>query len=180
MSADDLWWQIYHASFSLEEREQPEVILESLRAGAGLVYRVRFDGVTRAIATTHLLRHPPATFLVYLAVDEKYRDRGHGGKLFDHIASRGGNLIWETQRNRIAFFERHGGVLLPRPYCQPPLRGGEPVPMQLMFRPEASAPIPDPNTVEALVRAMYFEKYGAINKIPAPALQDLLSGSVST
>jgi hypothetical protein len=78
---------------------------------------------------------------------------------------------------RIEFFHRLGGSVLPRPYAQPPLQGGEPVTMHLMYRPSAGPGLPDTATTEALVRAMYFEKYGAANGIPAEVLERLLRGT---
>jgi hypothetical protein len=43
--------------------------------------------------------------------------------------------------------------------------------MSLMYRKTGATPAPD---TEALVRAIYREKYGAINGIPTTALRDLL------
>ena len=199
LAADRDWWNIYDTSFPLEERESREVILESVRSSKGMAFRVRPGGRTIAIATTHLLQTPPAAFLVYLAVDANYRDGGHGGRLLDYAAAKSADrlrelgseplgMIWEVdppgvasdhaeealRRRRIAFFQGRGGVLLPRAYWQPPLDGGAPVRMQLIFRPENDSPPPDPATVEALVRAMYFEKYGAMNAIPRHVLEELL------
>lgn len=89
----------------------------------------------------------------------------------------------ETSRERrISFFRRHGGVPVQQPYVQPPVDGKDPVPMQLMLRPREQAPdgaapdqTPDQTMTNALVRAMYFEKYGAVNGIPASILTNLLS-----
>jgi hypothetical protein len=82
------------------------------------------------------------------------------------------------RRRRVLFFQRQGGAILSRPYRQPPVNGTEPVPMQLMYRPSRGVTMPDAATVEALVRAMYFEKYGWVNGIPSQTLQGLLTASL--
>ncbi len=188
------WWKIYTDSFPPEEREPATVILDSLATGAGLAFRARRGGATVAIATTHLLLRPAAVFLVYLAVESGSRGAGTGGRLFQYAGavsarrmSESGveplGIIWEVDlpdrsaaddchRRRISFFERHGGVLLPSPYRQPPVNGSESVAMRLMFRPAAGI-MPDSATIQALIRAMYFEKYGGVNRIAAEALERL-------
>lgn len=197
--ADDRnWWAIYATSFPPEEREPAEVILRSVRTGAGLAFRARHGDETVAIATTHLLRRPGAAFLVYLAVESRHRVTGTGGRLLEHAWSTSAarlrergiapiGLIWEVdlpgagsgpaddslRRRRISFFERHGGVRISRTYRQPPVNGSDSVPMQLMFRP-ASGSMPDSDAIADLVRAMYFEKYVAVNGIAAETVETLL------
>lgn len=203
LAEDEESWKIYEESTPPEEREPIEVILDSLRRSLGTALRARRAGVTVGIATTHLLLDPAAVFLVYLAIDSRYRDVGNGATLFEYawssseglLRGRGYNplgLIWEVddpreagnpneellRRRRIRFFQRRGGAILSRQYRQPPVNGTEPVPMQLMYRPSQGATMPNAATVEALVRAMYFEKYGGVNGIPSQTLQGLLTGSL--
>jgi len=193
LAGDAEWWRIYNESFPAQEREPANVILKSLRDSAGIAFRVRQGGITCGIATTHLLLRPPAVFLVYLAIDARRRGGGDGGALFEFAWRESSarlraagveaiGMIWEVDQQgsecerRIRFFERQGATLLRRPYRQPPVNGTDPVPMGLMFRPGSDAmPPPDDATVEALVREMYFGKYGAVNGIPAPLLERLLS-----
>jgi hypothetical protein len=199
LAGDPDWWRIYEDSFPPAEREPAEVVLRSLRASVGLAFRAHQDGVTVGIATTHLLLRPAAVFLVYLALDRARRNAGLGGTLLEYAWQTSARrleeqhspplgLVWEVddptaavgqaedllREGRIAFFRRHGGVELPRPYRQPPVNGTETVPMRLMFRGSA---VPDALGIEALVRAIYFEKYGAVNQVPEEILQDLLYGS---
>jgi len=82
------------------------------------------------------------------------------------------------RRQRIQFFQRRGGTLLPRQYIQPPI-SGVPVPMQLMFRGAAALPMPDNIALRRIVEAMYFDKYGALNGIPADILRKLLWDDIS-
>lgn len=179
---DARFWEIYDQSFPLEEREPRSVIVSAARAGVGRIVRA-FDGdQTVGLATAHLLENPRALFLVYLAVDPARRGQGIGRALFDFIAADSPQIIWEVDRpelapdaaerarreRRIAFFRRAGGEPLAHPYRQPPLaKDLPPVPMLLMARPR-------PTDVTALVRAIYFEKYGTQNGIAAATLESLL------
>jgi hypothetical protein len=190
--ADDAeWWRIYGESFRAEAKEPPEAILKSLRTSAGIAFRVRRDGVTTGIATTHLLLDPAAVFLVYLAIDARHRRRGDGRTLFEfawtesstRLRAKGSEpigMIWEVDEEartpdlKFRFFERQGATLLSRPYRQPPVNGAEPVPMRLMFRPAIGKAVPAEALIEALVREIYFAKYGAVNGISAPLLERLL------
>jgi GNAT superfamily N-acetyltransferase len=179
---DERFWEIYDCSFPIEEREPRSVIVNAARSGVGRIARALDDGKTVGLASAHLLKDPRAIFLVYLAVDPARRGQGIGRALFDFIAADCPQVIWEVNRpelatdsaerqrreRRIGFFRRAGGEPLEHPYRQPPL--GEnlpPVPMLLMARPR-------PPDVTALVRAIYFEKYGAQNGIGAAALESLL------
>jgi GNAT superfamily N-acetyltransferase len=196
-SSDLSIWQLYAAAFPAEEREPEKAILASMDRGAALLARARVDGKTAGFAVLHLLTKPAAAFLVYLAVSPQYRRRGIGSSLFgcaweraQHLASIRGTqlqgMVWEVddpeqaqtskekQRRlvRIGFFQHLGARLLETNYFQPPVNGPCAVPMLLMYR---SATGEHPPAVSDLVRAMYFEKYGAANGIPAPTLRKLLA-----
>lgn len=198
LRVDDTWWRIYKDSFPASEREPAEVIVESVLRGVGMVFRARRRGVTFGLATTHLLKDPAAVFLVYLAVAREERNRGAGGELLQGAWKSGAvrlraqglhplGLIWEVdppqpaagaadaRQRRIAFFQRHGGQFLERPYLQPPVDGIAVVPMSLMFRSVEDEGTPTAEIVDALVRGIYFDKYGAINGIDRSILEDLLS-----
>ena len=148
------------------------------------------------MATTHLLLDIPAVFLVYLAVDPSVRGAGVGGELFEFIhqlrvlpGSLG--LVWEAERvadaegegdrrarqRRLRFFEAHGGAVVSEDYRQPALDGIAPVPMNILFRPHGLDLDCDAAFVRALVRSIYFEKYGALNGVSRLHLEDLLAGA---
>ena len=169
-----------------------------MREGVGLALRASDEGgTTIGLATTHLLKQPAAVFLVYLAVDAHHRGRGLGRQLLEHAWSESLarsrdalGMIWEVDaapppgaeptpeyRRRIGFYERCGAALLPAPYLQPPVDGSTILPLQLMFRPAHGASPPDAETVRAMIRAMYAEKYHAMNGIPADLLSSLLERS---
>lgn len=196
LRVDDSWWRIYQGAFPSHEREPPAVILDSVTRGVGMALRVRRQEATLGLATTHLLRQPAAVFLCYLAAAPGERSRGIGGDLLerawesgaDRLRAQGSQplgLIWEidppdsgavdvhARLRRVAFFERHGGHILEAPYLQPPVDGIAPVPMRLMFRPAPGGGLPSPDEVKALMRAIYFEKYGATNGIDQSLLEGL-------
>jgi GNAT superfamily N-acetyltransferase len=185
-----------------EEREPREVILASVQAGDAVLTRARRDAATIGFAVTHLLKHPPAAFLVYLAVAPNQRGGGIGSRLFEHAwvtaesvaAGRSSKLLgmtWEIddpqrapddaerQRRvkRSEFFTRLGGAPLAAAYFQPPVNGPKPVPMLLMWRGQQGRAAP---AVTDLVRAIYFEKYGAANGIATAILEELLKRLHST
>ena len=196
--SDNSWWEIYNEAFPLTEREPPQVIVRSLEIG-GQTFAARSGGETIAIATTHLLKDPPAVFLVYLATKKGLRGRGCGGELLEYAWKTGRQKLSEhgspatglvavvdapdqsddteekhVRERRIAFFARHGAELLPRAYTQPAVDGTTTVPMRLVFRPAEGFERPDSTFTDALVRAIYFEKYHAANGIAKEPLISLL------
>lgn len=200
LEADPDFWRLYENSFPPEERDPVPVIIRTVEQGNGLAFRMRWDGRTMGLAATHLLTSSSAAFLVYLAIASGFQGKRLGHVMFSHTAaasldhlSAGAShppigVIWEVdslsaapdarqqevRQRRIRFFESLGGRVLGRPYWQPPLDGGPPVPMSLMFKPREEQDQLDDATIEALVKAMYFEKYGAMNGIDQRALEECL------
>jgi hypothetical protein len=195
---DSSWWEIYNDSFPSSEREPPQVIVNSLETGAGMAASARLNDETIAIATTHLLKNPPAIFLVYLATTKKLRGRGCGGELLEYAWQTGHQRLSDNGYNatglvaevdapdesddaeekhfrerRIAFFARHGVELLQRSYVQPAVDGITTVPMRLIFRPAEGYAPPDSAFTDSLVRAIYFEKYHAVNGVAKESLISL-------
>jgi GNAT superfamily N-acetyltransferase len=74
----------------------------------------------------------------------------------------------EACRRRSGCFERLGGRVLARDYRQPPVDGVAAVPMWLMWRGAGEV------DVRAIIRGIYFEKYGAVNGIGAEVLEGLM------
>jgi len=191
LRADEEFWRLYQASFAPAEREPAEVIVRSIERGPGFVLRAQAEGRTIGLATGQVLDGPAATFLVYLAVDPAWRSKHLGSALFEaadrlgasRLEDRGRKptgIVWEiddpaadvdatevaTRRKRLRFFENLGGTTLAVPYLQPPVDGTTEVPMLLMFRPCQERQSPDRDEISALIRAIYYEKYRAINEIP--------------
>lgn len=175
------------------------MILETIRRGDGLTLRARLGELTVALAVCHMLRNPPALFLVYLAVTPELRSRHLGSRVFEEAWSLSREkylercleplgVVWEVDiperaateqdrlqgDSRLQFFTRLGGRVLSQPYLQPPVDGVAPVQMSLMFRPAHGNALPDAGTCAALVRALYFEKYQQANGISPAVLIQLL------
>jgi hypothetical protein len=197
--SDGPWWEIYNEAFPPNEREPSQVIVSTLETGMGQAFAARSNGETIAIATTHLLKNPPAVFLVYLATKKGLRGRGCGGELLEQAWKSGCQTLSErglpvtglvaevdapdecddteekhVRERRIAFFARHGAELLSREYTQPAVDGRTTVPMRLVFRPAQDFEVSDSTFTDALVRAIYLEKYHAANGIAKESLTSLL------
>lgn len=198
LEADPAFWRLYEASFRPWLREPREVIVETVRRGAGIAFVASDGDATVGLSVIHLLEDPAAVFLVYLALEPRLRGQRLGGELLERsfalglrqLRDRGRDpvgCIWEVddpalstgeaqaerRQRRIAFFAHHGGALLERRYLQPPVSGDQPVPMLLMARPEPGHEV-DAALGERLVRAIYREKYWAVNGVSAPLLESLL------
>jgi hypothetical protein len=185
------FWALYDSAFPQSEREPPRVIIESVERGVALAVRARKGNETIGLATTHLLKKPAVSFLVYLAVSKAHRNCGLGPILVEEV-TRGGpaELVWEVdapdrascpeerilRERRIAFFERLGGEVLLSSYRQPPVNGDDAVPMLLMGRGFVGTS----EKLEALVRAIYFEKYAAANGIDRALLERLVEQSLGS
>lgn len=193
-------WQLYEQTFSAYSREPQEVIINSVAAGVGIVARARLDEKTIGLATTHLLHNPPNVFLVYLAVSKELQGGQIGTKLFQFIWQASekklieeglapAGMVWEIEstmeeyppedmaqrQRRLAFYRRLGGEILTNNYCQPPLIGTKPVPLMLIYRPTQANFQADTETIDTLIKAMYFEKYGRANGLSLNQLEELFN-----
>jgi GNAT superfamily N-acetyltransferase len=191
LEQNDSWIEILRKTMPEEEMEPTEVIVKGVRDRTGHAIGAHVRGAPAGLATVALLREPPVGFLVCIAADPKMHNQGIGTALFQKayqetlksLSAEGRDpqgLVWEVddidakeltpaeyerRRRRIAFFQKQGGILLDRRYVQPPLmEGGNPVPMRLMIRPEGTWTL-TPEKINEIIRAMHWEKYGAINGI---------------
>ncbi|QMU29996.1 GNAT family protein [Adhaeribacter radiodurans] len=198
LRADSAWWNLYYDTFPPEEQEPLQAILDSLDQGVGLAFRVSTKEKTIGLATVHLLTSPSAVFLVYLAIDPEQRSRQIGSHFFDYIYQTGAaklkekgyrsvGFVWEitaqngentneakTLLRKINFFEQNGGAVLPYKYFQPPINGDVAVPMHVMFRPGDEGVTSEAINPAALIQAIYYEKYAAINYINPELIEELL------
>ncbi len=189
LAGDTRLWALYEQAFPADEREPQSVISRGVERGLVEVTRAREHGQTVGFTVVHRLREPTALFLVYLAVVAERRSSGLGRALFGEVDVRSpGGVVWEIDRAELApsdaerqirerrqrFFESLGGRVVARDYEQPPINGPAPVPMALMAC-GAAAEVP----TEKLVRALYFEKYAALNGVDPSVLQSLLERRVA-
>ena len=89
-----------------------------------------------------LWRFPGFTFAEHLAISPGIRNGGYGGRVVEWLKQNEKNgIILEAElpetdlsRRRVAFYERYGFKICPKPYCQPPYHAGEvPLPLLLMY-----------------------------------------------
>lgn len=89
-----------------------------------------------------LWRFPGFTFAEHLAISPGIRNGGYGGRVVEWLKQNEKNgIILEAElpetdlsRRRVAFYERYGFKICPKPYFQPPYHAGEaPLPLLLMY-----------------------------------------------
>jgi hypothetical protein len=197
LSADAAWWAIYRASFPDTEREPERVLIDAVATGRSMAIEARQDDAIVGIAATTLLREPPAVFLSYIAAAPGVQGHGVGGALLGYAWSAGARVLAESGHGgaclvcevekpaladgseelarrvrRVRFFCRHGGIVLPRAYYQPPLAGTAALPLHLIYFDRAQRE-PEAERQDELVRAIYRERYEKINKVDRKVLDAL-------
>jgi len=189
LAADPSFWALYDEAFPIEEREPRDVILRTAEGPGSLVACLRASGRTVGLATLQWLPSVAWAFLVYLGIDASRRGQGLGSRMMAHLAEAARarfagcqGIVWEIddparattdaerrrRENRERFFAHTGGARVAVPYAQPPLTGGAPVPMLLVALPLDPAA---PADGLALRRAIYRDKYGAVNGLSDSVLR---------
>jgi GNAT superfamily N-acetyltransferase len=201
LKEDKLYWEIYEEAFPSTEREPKEVILRTVEEKLGLAIRAKslYNKETLAISVVHFLRNTSKIFLVYLAVSKNIRSKGIGAKLMDQswlfgkeflakeeILAKG--MVWESSHfdsavteeekeahtKRESFYLRQGGRILLDNYIQPPVDGNTLVKMKLYYRANSFIDEAfDKETINSLVRSIYWEKYNKANGISEKVLREL-------
>ena len=168
-------------SFAPEDIDPPDALRAWVASGEMLlaVARARADaGRIVGLGTLKPLVAWNGYCLGYLAVDPGLRGQGVGEGLFhllgDYLREHGAQcMIWEVHppdpadpaafdSRRVRFYERLGGRLLPgsEAYVLPSTIGPKYFPYRLMWLPvDPGAPDPSPQTLAALVRAIYRREY---------------------
>lgn len=134
--------QLYESSFPWHERREWAQVIRLLAHPTMQLLLIR-DGLLE-VGFAIRWRVGAALYLEHFAVDPSLRGRQYGSRVLQELLlAAPGQLILEVEpptdemsERRIAFYERHGLVLAPYSYHQPPYRREEPpVPMRLMSRP---------------------------------------------
>lgn len=133
----DRFSAIYEASFPADERDDTDALVAGIEDGELDCHALRSGDDLVGLAITLDMEAAPIRYLEYLAVAPELRGGGGGGQLFDALvedARRGGwlGVAFEVdrpedafgaertiRRRRIAFYERHGAVVVP---CAPRFR----------------------------------------------------------
>jgi len=198
LGANHSLWELYGASFDSAAREPAAALIEGVRAGTVVMLTAEDAGRTVALAAIHLLREPAVGLLLYLAVAPELRGQRIGSTLLEQAVAvaeerqrqlgrepRGwaaqvevpelAPTLEERERRRrvLLFFRGHGARPLPCSYLRPPVRGGTPSAARLLHAPAGGLQLRRAE-VEALLRAIYFEKYGAANGVDRRLLLSLL------
>jgi len=200
LARDSSFWELYGSSFEAGAREPAAAVIAAVRAGVAVALAAEDDdGRAVGLAIAHLLRAPPIVLVLYLAVAPELRGQRIGGTLLDQLrvvaADRQRRLGrtprgWAAQidlpelaptkaeherRRRVQLFLRARGARpLPVAYARPPLRGGTASAARLLHAPEGGLPLRREEAA-ALVRAIYFEKYAAVNAVDRRLLASLLT-----
>ena len=139
VSEFDRFFEIMENSFPKDERRPYGEQRALLRNPDHRVFVSKEGG--RIVSFLATWRFGEVFFLEHFATDPALRGGGIGGRLLDEwIAECRGTVLLEAEpptdevtRRRIAFYERHGFVLNPYPYVQPPIsEGRSPVPLMIM------------------------------------------------
>ena len=199
LAGDASFWELYGASFASTMREPAAALMAGMTAGSVIVVAAEDDTRTVGLAAVHLLHEPAATLVLYLAVAPELRGQRIGSTLLCHALGlarkkqaelgrepRG----WaaqvdlpelaptheerELRRRTMLFFRGQGAKPLPCSYVRPPVRGSTPSAARLLHAPDGGLPLKR-EEVAALLRAIYFEKYGATNGIDPRLLESLLA-----
>lgn len=200
LQSDISWWRIYENSFPPSEREPQELLYYGLDKNIIKIGCYAENKETIGICVIQPMHSLPFALLNYFAVSNTHRNRSLGSDLFLHLtiasesfvkeySQRYLGLVWEVEnpdaesnqtekilkQRRMQFYKRKGASVFKKIFFQPPIAGHSALPMRLMYY--ASTPI-DPDLETAITKAVYFEKYHAVNQIKKEILSELLTQCV--
>jgi GNAT superfamily N-acetyltransferase len=198
LGSDSSFWELYGASFERRLREPARALIEAVRAGNVIVLVAEDEGRTVGFAVVHLLRDPAISLLTYLAVAPELRGQRIATTLLEqvvavagarHLAAGRKPRGWAVQlelpelapneaecdrRRRLQIYLRSRGArTLPCSSARPPVQGGTPDAARLVHAADGGLPLKRAD-VQALIHAIYFEKYGAANGVDRRVLEALL------
>lgn len=109
--------------------------------GKFTVYHIEEDGARLGFITVWALEG--FAFAEHFVIYEEYRNNGCGGRALEIVKDKFGALVLEAEtptepikKRRIGFYSRHGMLVNPQDYMQPPYRrGGAACPMKLLSYP---------------------------------------------
>lgn len=199
LAGDHGFWELYGDSFARHLREPAGQLVAAVRAGCAVAISATDEDRCCGLGVAHLLRSPAVTLVLYLAVAPELRGQRIGGTLLEQLlvvadarhreagrSPRG----WAAQlelpelaadhaeldrRRRLQTFLRaHKARQLPVAWVRPAVRGGPPASARLFFAATDGYTLRR-DEVQALVRAIYFEKYAETNGLDRERLEALLA-----
>lgn len=178
---------IYNRSFPDSERVPVATLLGSLGTRSHRLFTAQSDSDRSPVGFATVLEITTELMLLeYLAVDERYRSRGIGGRLLDHVMGclqeqgYSGAFLeveprtsdhleeWESRERRVEFYRRHGAVEVPclPKYVVPNLVTGMPMEMCLLWMGLSSAQPPSGPLLKRAVTAIMIVGYGLESSSP--------------
>ncbi|MBN1309847.1 MAG: GNAT family N-acetyltransferase [Anaerolineae bacterium] len=180
--------RVYEASFPPSEQVDFAGFIENIRRGTEQLFVAWMAGRPVGFALTMRLVGVDAYLMGYIAVDERARNRGIGGKLLVFLTSvlagsgDASGIIFEAEavdygrpeeralrKRRIDFYKRHGASLIecaPN-YRGPDLSGPGEVHYALMWIPFAeNKEVPTGQHLRDLVRVLLVQGYGLEDSAP--------------
>ena len=192
------WWNIFHESLHPDEIEDRPTILKLMEHNVVSFNAAYIDDEMIGLSKTQALISTPCVFIGYLAVRKDMRSKGFGREILEQsyaqaceklnsqgLRSLGMTIeadlvspaqsvaIQEMNRKRMSFYESCGLRKLPIDYVQPALASGNPVPMNLLFRPEETDLRLDQSFGRKVANCLLKEKYCAFNGIPWSEIERL-------
>ena len=141
---------LLHSAFPPEERRDDDLQRQLADSDTGFtVFLIEEDGPAGLLTAWTFdagqdakgMDGKPFTYLEHLAIDPEKRNGGMGGRVLETLKTQIRTpLVLEVEepadefsRRRIGFYQRHGFILCPIAYRQPPYRKGDGfLPMKLM------------------------------------------------
>lgn len=143
--------------FIEDERRDLADFLQAIRRPQYTMYGLWQNGVRVGYAGIWTLNG--MFFMEHFAVVQEYRGRGVGSACLQTLLQRFHSMVLEvehptgeTEKRRIAFYERNGFVREPFDYLQPSYHGGEPLSLELMSYPSH---LPDDSIVDEIYATVY-------------------------
>ncbi|HEX2548719.1 MAG TPA: hypothetical protein VHM20_02755 [Gammaproteobacteria bacterium] len=194
---DTSWWKIYENSFPPSERESQELLYQALEKNIIKIGCYAENNETIGISVIQPMHSLPFALMNYFAISNSHRNRSLGSLLFSQLTIASENfvkeysqnylgLFWEVEnpdaesnlsekllkQRRVQFYKRRGAEVFKKIFFQPPIAGFSALPMRLMYY--ATKPVDLQLEIE-ITKAVYFEKYHAVNRIQIEILSELLT-----
>lgn len=173
-----LWHQalnIYREAFPAEEQQPQQTLEQRITSPKGIVIVGKIQREIVCLGILWNLEQGNFTLLEYLCVHKKYRSRGIGHQLLEHISQQDDlkhrTIVAEVespepgpmqlfQKRRINFYFKNDYQLLKDVHSfVPPLSGNTPTPILLMVHSLKPAFFYSKETISTLLKQIYCEIY---------------------
>lgn len=182
------WWEIYRENFPVNQRDSTELIFDSVQNKNAFAFRAKVESITVGIALAFIDENPAVIFLDYLAVHQEFRGKKIGAKIFQFVEEFCSEILkskfiepiglfWEVEKldkeskQKIEFFKKMGGGILPINYYQPLIvQGEEPESMYLMCKLYKNRSL-SKDDIYQILHSIYFDGYSIDNEVSKNTLE---------